>query len=150
MPQEPLIPPGLIEALRENHIIEEGQDPIPPIFYEMQGRIIEFDLEPGRLVARFPVLPWYQNPYGIMQGGMIAAAIDNALGPLSQLLAPQNITRTLEIKYKKPILPDHEFITVEAKLVKREGDFLFLIARVRNSLGELAATAKAKHYIVKI
>jgi acyl-coenzyme A thioesterase PaaI-like protein len=143
------MPPGLVEALQKNNLIEEGQDPIPPVFYEMQGRIIEFDLNPGRLVARFPVLSWYQNPYGSMQGGMIAAAIDNALGPLSQLLAPKNFTRTLEIKYKKLVLPEHEYITVEAKLVERDGDFLVLSAQVRNSQGELAAVARARHYILK-
>lgn len=149
MTQEPCIPPGLLEALQQNKIIAEGEDPIPPIFYQMQGRIIEFDLDPGRLVARFPVLSWYQNPYGTMQGGMIAAAIDNALGPLSQLLASKNFTRTLEIKFKKPILPEHEYITVEAKLVERDGDFLILSASVRNSQGELAAVAKARHYVLR-
>jgi len=34
-----------------------------------------------------------------MQGGMIAAAVDNTIGPLSFLVAAPNVTRRLEMKY---------------------------------------------------
>ena len=41
-----------------------------------------------------------------MQGGMIAAAVDNIVGRLSMLIAPPNFTRNLEMKYKKAINSD--------------------------------------------
>jgi len=71
----------------------------PPVFALMKGEFVELDLDAGLLSARFPVLESYLNPYGSMQGGMIAAAVDNTLGPLSVLVAPPNVTRRLEVKY---------------------------------------------------
>ena len=65
----------------------------PPVFTSMQGEFVDFDLEEGILVTRFPVRQDYLNPYGAMQGGMVAAAVDNTLGPLSMLVAPPNVTR---------------------------------------------------------
>ena len=51
-----------------------------------------------------------------MQGGMINAAIDNAVGPLSLLIAPFNMTRTMQTKYIKPITLDLKTIYVHARL----------------------------------
>jgi acyl-coenzyme A thioesterase PaaI-like protein len=52
----------------------------PPVFESMQGEFLEFDEKDKVLKARFPILDTYLNPYGSMQGGMIAAAVDNVLG----------------------------------------------------------------------
>ena len=49
----------------------------PPIFAAMKGEFLKFDQDAGYLAAQFPVLENYLNPYGSMQGGMIAAAVDN-------------------------------------------------------------------------
>jgi acyl-coenzyme A thioesterase PaaI-like protein len=100
----------------------------PPIFVEMRGEFINLDLEGGSLTARFPNLETYRNPYGSMQGGMVAAAVDNTLGPLSVAVAPVNVTRTLEMKYSQPVDPGMAYILVEARLVKREGRKLFFEA----------------------
>ncbi len=75
----------------------------PPVFTYMQGEFLEYDPERGVLTNRFPVLEKYLNPYGAMQGGMVAAAVDNTLGPLSMLVASPNVTRKLELKYSNPI-----------------------------------------------
>ena len=84
----------------------------PPVFLAMQGEFLAFNPEEGWLTTRFPVLDTHLNPYGSMQGGMVAAAVDNTLGPLSMLLAPPNVTRRLEIKYSRPVTLDLQFITV--------------------------------------
>ncbi|MGD9002287.1 MAG: PaaI family thioesterase, partial [Anaerolineae bacterium] len=44
----------------------------PPVFTAMRGQFLAFDRDGGALTARFPVLETYLNPYGTMQGGMIA------------------------------------------------------------------------------
>ena len=88
----------------------------PQSFTVMQAEIIAFDVEEKSLISKMPVLESWQNPYGTMQGGMINAAIDNAVGPLSMLLAPLNMTRTMQTKYIKPITLDLEHIYVYASL----------------------------------
>jgi acyl-coenzyme A thioesterase PaaI-like protein len=121
----------------------------PPVFTTMEGEFIEFDSDKGVLLTRFPVTEKYLNPYGSMQGGMVAAAVDNTFGPLSMLLAPPNVTRRLEMKYHRPITMDLEFIIVEARLVGRSGRWLDLTAEVRDQSGHLMARAKARHWILK-
>lgn len=120
----------------------------PPIFVEMKGEVLTIDLENCALSVRFPVLEKYLNPYRIMQGGMIAAAIDNTLGPLSVALASPSITRSLEIKYSQPAVVEMEYILVQARLVERKEPKLFFEAKVFSPQGDRLATCKAVHWIV--
>ena len=120
----------------------------PPVFVSMQGELIDLDLANGSLTIRFPVLESYLNPYGAMQGGMIAAAVDNTLGPLSVAVAPPNVTRTLEMKYSKPVTQETGCIIVQARLVERNDPRLFFEARVTGPDGEKLATCKAVHWII--
>jgi acyl-coenzyme A thioesterase PaaI-like protein len=120
----------------------------PPIFVAMHGEFLAFDRDGESLITRFPVLERYLNPYGAMQGGMVAAAVDNTLGPLSMLVAPPNVTRRLEMKYSRPITTDLEFIIVRAKLVNRDGQWLTFSAQVRAQEGMLLARARAAHWIL--
>jgi uncharacterized protein (TIGR00369 family) len=120
----------------------------PPVFIAMQGELLAFNSERGVLRARFPVLEKHLNPYGAMQGGMVAAAIDNTFGPLSMLVAPPNVTRRLELKYSRPVTPDLEHITVEGRLLERNGQRLKFSAEVRDQEGVLLARARAVHWII--
>jgi acyl-coenzyme A thioesterase PaaI-like protein len=120
----------------------------PPVFAAMQGQFLEMDLDSGTVTVQFPVLESYLNPYGTMQGGMIAAAVDNTLGPLSVLVAPPNVTRRLEMAYSRPITPDLGRITVTGRLLKQEGRWLFFRADVYDADGKRLARAKAVHWII--
>jgi acyl-coenzyme A thioesterase PaaI-like protein len=130
-----------------DHLASEFLSP-PPVFEIMQGEFLEFDVDDRKLKARFPVLGVYLNPYGSMQGGMIAAAVDNVLGPLSVLIAPPNVTRNLELRYSRPVMPEMAFIIVEAIFLQRDGQELTFKAFVRDPAGKLLARAKATHWIV--
>jgi acyl-coenzyme A thioesterase PaaI-like protein len=120
----------------------------PPVFVTMQGEFLAFDLDAGVLTTRFPVLEEYLNPYKAMQGGIVAAAVDNTLGPLSMLVAPPNVTRRLQMKYSQPVTPDLETITVTGKLLERDGRWLTFSADVRDQDNGLLARARAVHWIV--
>jgi len=120
----------------------------PPVFELMKGELVSMDLENGTLTTRFPILESYRNPYGTMQGGMIAAAVDNTLGPLSVAVAPPNVTRSLEMKYSQPVTPEMGHILVQAKLVERNDPQLVFRAWVRSPDGIKLATCKAVHWIV--
>jgi acyl-coenzyme A thioesterase PaaI-like protein len=120
----------------------------PPIFAAMEGEFLEFDLDAGLLVTQFPVLESYLNPYGTMQGGMVAAAVDNTLGPLSVLIAPPNVTRQLEMTYSRPVTLDMGHIVVNARLLERKDRWLFFKAEVRSREGLRLARSRAVHWIV--
>jgi acyl-coenzyme A thioesterase PaaI-like protein len=139
----------ILDALRAR--LGEGVDAYrlpPPVFTAMEGRFVAFDPRAGTLSARFPVRERDLNPFGSMQGGMIAAAVDNTLGPLSMLVAPPNVTRRLEVTYSRPVTPAHGHILVEARFLGREGRRLHLRADVRDPDGVRLARAKATHWIV--
>jgi acyl-coenzyme A thioesterase PaaI-like protein len=116
----------------------------------MHAELLDFDPDSGQLKIRFPVLEQYLNPYGVMQGGMVAAAVDNTLGPLSMLVAPPNVTRTLDMKFSQPVNLDLENIIVEVKLLERAGRRLKFSAEVRDQSGRLLARARALHWILEM
>jgi acyl-coenzyme A thioesterase PaaI-like protein len=120
----------------------------PPVFNFMHGELLDFDPDSAYLEVRFPILKEYLNPYGFMQGGLVAAAADNTLGPLSMLVAPPNVTRTLEMKFSNPVTPDLEHIIVEARLKERNGQRLRFSAEVRAPGGKLLARARSVHWII--
>jgi uncharacterized protein (TIGR00369 family) len=120
----------------------------PPVFTTMKGEFVTFDLEDGVLKTKFPVQEQFLNPFRSLQGGIVAAAVDNTFGPLSMLVAPPSVTRRIEMKYSSPVTPDLEYITVEAKFVKRDHRMLTFHADVRDPSGKLLAKAKALHWIL--
>ena len=120
----------------------------PPSFEIMQCEIIEYNIEEKSLIVRLPVLEKWQNPFGTMQGGMIDSAIDNAVGPLSLLVAPINMTRTIETKILKAITMDVETIYVKAKLVEVKKRRLTFEAEVVDGEGLVYATSRMVNFIV--
>jgi len=84
-----VLPASIIDLVK-NRLGDRFDDYLipPPVFVSMQGEFMEFELDSGTLITRFPVLDKYLNPYGYMQGGMVAAAVDNTLGPLSMVALP--------------------------------------------------------------
>jgi len=135
--------PDILERLRER-VPEDADLQLPPPCYEDMGaEAISFDEEAEVLVVRLPVRERYQNPLRLMQGGYIAAAIDNTLGPLSFLVAPPSVTTQMSTQYLRPVPPSVDYIDVEGRVAERAGRQLFLEATVRLPNGKTAARAQA-------
>ena len=114
----------------------------------MQGEIIEFDDVKKSLTTKMPVLKSWLNPYGTMQGGMVLAAIDNAVGPLSLLVAPMNMTRSMESKFIKPITMDIEYIYVTASLSEQKRKRLKFEVTVQDKFETIYTKATVVNWIV--
>ncbi len=127
----------------------------PPVFDAMQTEVLDY--RPGAaethvgavMVARFPTLEQHQNPMGHMQGGMIAAAVDNVIGPLSYLVAPPSATSQLAVTYLAPVTPDLAFVEVTARLTHRQGRQLVFEATVMAPDGKTLAVAHATQTVVR-
>lgn len=120
----------------------------PPAFTSMGGEFLDFDPDTKVLRSRFPIRDDYLNPYGFMQGGFTAAAIDNTIGPLSMLVAPPNVTRRLTITYSEPVHPQIGSITISAKLTELQYPRISFRADVRSPAGKRLARATAEHWIL--
>ena len=132
------------ELLQERRGAAASGLEIPPrCFQEMGGEFLRFDESQRQLVVRFPVEPRYQNPTGAMQGGFIAAAIDNTMGPLCYLVAPPSVTLAMNLAYVRPVLPEVATIEVTATVVEATRRQLHVAAEVRLPDGKTAARATA-------
>lgn len=127
----------------------------PPVYADMLTDMRDYapgDAEThvgARMVGRFPLQERYRNPMGHMQGGMIAAAVDNVVGPLSYLVAPPSATANLSVTYLAPVTPDFAFIEVEARLTHRAGRQLVFEATVTGPDGQTLAVAHATQTVVR-
>jgi len=120
----------------------------PPSFTVMASAIIEYDAVAQSLITKIPVLEQWLNPYGTMQGGMIDAAIDNALGPLSLLIAPANMTRTMETKFLKTITLELDYIYVKAVLVEAKKRRLIFDVTVLDASYVVYAHSRVVNFII--
>lgn len=118
----------------------------PPIFQLLDGEILE--VTETSMTTRYPVKPEYQNPFGYMQGGVLAAVIDNTIGPLSFLIAPPSVTTHFNISYVRPVGEDQAFVTVKGKLTHKTRRQLFMEAEVFNQEDKLICFAHAIHNIL--
>lgn len=142
-------PPELMERMAALGVTGQMKIP-PPIFLDMDGDIVDINLERHMLIARFPVKERYQNPLGYMQGGMIATAVDNAIGPLSFLVAPPSVTKTMTVNYRRPVTPDLETITVVAQYEGQNGRELTFTAKVLRHDEKVLAEATAIQVIINL
>lgn len=143
--QSPNPPEQIIDQMKQSKLRVP-----PPVFLEMNGEFVSTDPAQKTMTIAFPVEERFHNPMGTLQGGIIAAAIDNAIGPLSFTVAPPSVTKTLTINYLRPVKGNLEKIYVTAKLESQEGRQITFSATVHNEDGSVTyASAEALHIILK-
>ncbi|WP_457747865.1 PaaI family thioesterase [Sulfurimonas sp.] len=126
---------------------EELQLPAPS-FEIMKCEIVEFNEVNKSICVKIPMQEIWLNPYGTMQGGLIMGAIDNAVGPLSLVVASRNMTRDIRSKLLKPIVMEMEYIYVFAKLSEHKKRRLIFESNITNKEGDLLATATLTNWII--
>ena len=120
----------------------------PPSFTLMKCEVVAYDEEARTLVVKIPVLEDWSNPYSSMQGGMINTAIDNAVGHLSLLIAPANITRHMETKFLRSITLETEYIFVKASISEMKKRRLSFEVSVEDEKGVVFVQAKVVNFIL--
>ena len=120
----------------------------PPSFDIMCCEILEFnELEKSIVVSMKMDTKWL-NPYKTMQGGMIAGALDNAIGPLSLLVAPINMTKKMELEYLKPITMDHKILFLKASVISQNRRVIKIEACVEDKDGVIYTKALATQIVL--
>jgi uncharacterized protein (TIGR00369 family) len=118
-----------------------GVEVPPKIFVEMQGRFLDYIPEHS-IICSFPSLEKYASPVGAVQGGILAAAIDNTFGPFAYLVAQRPCaTVTMNMTYVRPITAGEGEMVVEARLVQKTKSLLFMSARLTNDDNRTVCTA---------
>jgi uncharacterized protein (TIGR00369 family) len=101
-------------------------------------------IEPGRVRVEFSAAESFCNPQGTIQGGFLAAMLDDAMGPAAYTLLDEGQSApTLEMKvsFLRPALPGR--ITAEGRVVQRSRGVVFLEGHLVAEDGTVLAMATA-------
>jgi uncharacterized protein (TIGR00369 family) len=129
--------------------VMEGRKPPPPAAALLGFELLAIDEAKGAIRVRFAARPEFANPIGVVQGGFLAAMLDDTLGPaLQSTLGPDQFAPTLELKvnFISPARPGS--LIAEGRVVARGGSVAFLAGELRTEDGTLVATATATARIV--
>lgn len=124
--------------------VMEGRKPAPPAAALLGFELIEVDTDAGTITVRFQGKPEFTNPIGVIQGGFLAAMLDDTLGPaLIATLGPTQFAPTIELKvnFIQAALPGP--LVGTGRVVSRRRSIAFLAGELRDERGELIATATA-------
>jgi len=136
-----------LRVLKKSNV--PGGDLLPNCFLDMRGEFLEYR-EREMLKVRFPVLEESLNPMRKMQGGYIAAAFDNAFGPLSYVAA-REVCSTIDIhaQFIRGV-DEGDSLTIVARVVSRGSLMLNLAGEGFNGKGRLVATCTANMVIRRV
>ncbi len=101
-------------------------------------------MEPGHALIEFRTEPAHENPFGHVQGGLLAAMIDNCIGPAVFLLVPDRQMTTIEMKvnYLSPAHPG-DLLRGEAHVIKHGRTTAYVEIALTREDGTLVAKASA-------
>jgi uncharacterized protein (TIGR00369 family) len=120
----------------------------PPCYALLQTELVEMDS--GRAVCLFRPTPEMENPMGTIQGGILAAFLDNVIGPAIFSAVPDKVTSTLQlsINYLRPVKAG-EVIRGIAQVLKQGRSQIVLEAWLeRESDGELLVKASTVNLLL--
>jgi len=86
----------------------------------------------------------FLNPVGVIQGGFLAAMLDDTLGPaLAAVLEPEQFAPTtdLHVQFLRPARPGR--LVGHGRIVRRGRDVAFLAGELQDESGTIVAVATA-------
>ena len=120
----------------------------PNCFSVMRGKYLDYESRTLMKIS-FPVLSEFLNPMRSMQGGFIAAAFDNVIGPLSYLAARATcVSLDMHTNYIRPVYAGDE-LNITARVVIRGRATMNISAEAVNSKGKLIATCTSHLIVMK-
>ena len=118
--------------------------PLPPAAGLLGWRLLALDPQAGTIEVEFDAKPDFANPSGFVQGGFVAAMLDDTLGPAAFAMAGGErlpTTIDLHIHYLRPVSPGR--VTTTGRVVNLGATIAFLEGELFDAAGKLSATASA-------
>ncbi|MFB4303367.1 PaaI family thioesterase [Actinomadura sp. NTSP31] len=124
--------------------VQAGRVPPPPAAVTLGFELVEADPERGTITVAFQATEQFLNPVGAVQGGFLAAMLDDTLGPaLVATLPPGQFAPTLDlqVQFLRPARPGR--LVGRGRVVRRGRQICFLAGELVDETGETVATATA-------
>jgi uncharacterized protein (TIGR00369 family) len=128
----------------------EGRRPAPPAAAMLGWQLSWVAPERGEIEVFFDAGDGFTNAMGSVQGGFLAAMLDDTLGPAFIATLPDgHLAPTLELKvsFLRPASPGR--IIGSGRVVHRGGSIAFLAGELRSQAGEVLATATATVRVIR-
>lgn len=121
----------------------------PPTVALFGWRLVAVDAAQGTMEVGFDGKPEFTNPAGFVQGGILGAMMDDAMGPclvlhLKGRAFPSSID--LSTHFLRPVRPGP--ITVKARVRQAGRSVAFLEAELFDSRGKLCATCSSSAALI--
>jgi len=124
--------------------VMEGRAAPPPAATLLGWELVAVDPEAGTIEVAFSASEQFLNPAGVIQGGFLAAMLDDTLGPaLVATLGPGRFAPTtdLHVQFLRPARPGR--LTGRGRIVRRGRDVAFLAGELLDDSGQVVAAAVA-------
>jgi uncharacterized protein (TIGR00369 family) len=130
--------------------VQDGKLPPPKCAETLGISIKQVDAEAGTIEVEFLGKPEFTNPAGNIQGGFLAAMLDDTMGPaLASTLAKGEFAPTLNLNVSFARAAKVGVIQGRGRVLKRGKDVCFLAAELHQD-GELVASASATAIIRRL
>jgi uncharacterized protein (TIGR00369 family) len=124
--------------------VMEGRAAPPPAGELLGWRLESVDPDRGTIAVSFDASDRFLNPFGAVQGGLLAAMLDDTLGPaLVATLGPGQFAPTtdLHVQFLCPGSPGR--LRGRGRVVRRGRSVAFLAGELLDGTGTIVATATA-------
>ena len=123
--------------------------PKPPCAATLGWELVSADPATGTVRVAFDAVPAFCNPGGSIQGGFLAAMLDDTLGPTVLVKTDGGAycaTIDLSVRYLNPAAPGR--LVGDGRLVQLGRTIAFLEGELRDGDGRIVATATASARVV--
>jgi uncharacterized protein (TIGR00369 family) len=122
----------------------EGRAPLPPAAVTLGWELAAINPEEGTIEVVFAATDAFLNPAGVVQGGFLAAMLDDTMGPaLVAGLGPGDFAPTtdLHVQFLRHARPGR--LVGRGRVVRRGRDVAFLAGELVDEQGAVVAMASA-------
>jgi uncharacterized protein (TIGR00369 family) len=124
--------------------VMEGRVASPPAGVLLGWELVAVDPEAGTIEVAYTATDQFLNPFGAVQGGLLAAMLDDTLGPaLVATLGPGESAPTtdLHVQFLRPARPGR--LVGRGRIVRKGRDVGFMSGELVDEAGEVVAVATA-------
>jgi uncharacterized protein (TIGR00369 family) len=125
--------------------------PTPPCARTLGWKLIDHDRERGWVRIQFEAKPEFANPAGYVQGGFLAAMLDDSLGPAALLKSDGKFftsTIDLHVSYLAPARPGTLY--AEAQVIQLGKTIGHIEGSLFDAAGTLIARASTNARLVPV
>ena len=127
----------------------EGRAPMPRAAATLGLEFVDANVEDGTIDLAFTATDAFTNPAGNVLGAFQAAMLYDTVGPaLLATLEPDQFQSTLDLNvlFVRPVRPGR--ILAKGRIVRRDGDMVFLEGELLDSSHETVAVATATARVI--